>query len=36
MRVIVNELAAHGGFIPHGCTFLIFSDLCARRSGWRP
>lgn len=26
MGAIVNGLAAHGGFIPYGATFLIFSD----------
>src|SRR5207344_2089174 len=26
MGAIVNGLAAHGGFIPYGSTFLIFSD----------
>jgi transketolase len=26
MAAIVNGLAAHGGFIPYGATFLIFSD----------
>ncbi|SOD22517.1 transketolase [Nitrosomonas ureae] len=26
MAAIVNGLAAHGGFIPYGSTFLIFSD----------
>ena len=26
MGVIVKGLAAHGGFIPYGSTFLIFSD----------
>jgi transketolase len=26
MGVIINGLAAHGGFIPYGSTFLVFSD----------
>ena len=26
MGAIVNGMAAHGGFIPYGSTFLIFSD----------
>lgn len=26
MGAVVNGLAAHGGFVPYGATFLIFSD----------
>src|SRR5690606_14016685 len=26
MGAIVNGMAAHGGFIPYGATFLVFSD----------
>ena len=28
MAAIVNGLALHGGFIPFGATFLVFSDYC--------
>ena len=28
MAAIMNYLAFHGGFIPYGGTFLIFSDYC--------
>ena len=36
MAAAMNGIAAHGGIIPYGGTFLIFSDYCpARRSGCR-
>ncbi|MDA0238368.1 MAG: transketolase, partial [Proteobacteria bacterium] len=28
MAAIMNGLALHGGFIPYGATFLVFSDYC--------
>ena len=28
MAAIMNGLALHGGFIPYGGTFLVFSDYC--------
>ena len=28
MAAIMNGIALHGGFIPYGGTFLIFSDYC--------
>ena len=32
MAAMMNGLAAHGGIIPYGGTFLVFSDY-AQRSG---
>jgi transketolase len=34
MGAIVNGMAAHGGTIPYGATFLIFSDYMRPPSGW--
>ena len=28
MAAVMNGLALHGGFIPYGATFLVFSDYC--------
>ena len=35
MAAIMNGLALHGGFIPYGGTFLMFSDYAATRCAWR-
>ena len=35
MAAIVNGMALHGGFIPFGGTFLVFSDYCRTRCGCR-
>jgi transketolase len=35
MGAILNGLAAHGGAVPFGATFLIFSDYSGRRSASR-
>jgi transketolase len=35
MCAAVNGMAAHGGLIPFGSTFFVFSDYASRRCGWR-
>ena len=35
MAAAMNGMALHGGVIPFGGTFLVFSDYSRRRSGWR-
>ena len=34
-RAVMNGIALHGGFVPYGGTFLVFSDYAAARSGSR-
>jgi transketolase len=35
MAAAMNGMALHGGFIPYGGTFLVFTDYAGRRCGSR-
>ena len=35
MCAFVNGMAAHGGLIPYGSTFFVFSDYARPRCVWR-
>ena len=35
MAAAMNGMALHGGVIPYGGTFLVFTDYAARRSACR-
>jgi transketolase len=34
MCAMMNGIALHGGFIPYGGTFLVFSDYARNASAW--
>ena len=34
MAAIMNGIAAHGGLIPYGGTFLVFSDYARNGCAW--
>ena len=35
MAAAMNGMALHGGVGPYGGTFLVFTDYCRGRSGFR-